>query len=49
MATRTSKGPTTGPIKKKGPHRRKGNPIKDGKIFGNWQERSTYKQPKGGK
>jgi len=43
MATRTPKGPATGPIKRKGPQKRRGNPTKGGKIFGNWYKR------KGGK
>ena len=41
-----AKPKNTGPIKKKGPQKRKGNPTKGGKIFGNPH---TCKLPKGGK
>jgi hypothetical protein len=31
------------PVRKKSPHRVRGNPTKKGKVFGNWTERRTTK------
>lgn len=36
--------PKSAPVRKKGPQKRKGNPAKKGKIFGNWQPSKRGRQ-----
>jgi len=36
---KTKKGtPNTGPVRRKGPQRARGNPTKGGEVFGKWQK-----------